>query len=72
MNTPKVKRAANAVPVLTRKEGNAAPPTVGQASRQRIGNELRSMYAELLNQPVPDRFAELLGRLELRGEEGKN
>jgi len=34
--------------------------------QDRIGDHLRSMYDELVQQPVPDRFVELLNRLEKR------
>jgi anti-sigma factor NepR-like protein len=31
---------------------------------ERIGSELRALYDEVLREPVPDRFCELLRRLE--------
>ena len=31
---------------------------------ERIGLELRALYGEVLCEPLPDRFCELLGRLE--------
>ena len=31
---------------------------------ERIGSELRALYGEVLCEPLPDRFCELLGRLE--------
>jgi hypothetical protein len=31
---------------------------------EHIGNELRELYAEVVAQPVPDRFLELLNQLE--------
>ena len=34
-----------------------------------IGRQLRGMYDGLLNQPVPDRFMELVSRLEKSGTE---
>ena len=34
-----------------------------------IGRQLRGMYDGLLNQPVPDRFMDLVGRLEKGGLE---
>ena len=39
-------------------------PRLDRAIQSRIGDHLRAMYDELLQQPVPDRFKELLGRLE--------
>ncbi|MDQ0446616.1 NepR family anti-sigma factor [Methylobacterium aerolatum] len=33
-------------------------------SRDRIANQLRAMYDTVANQPVPDRFAELIAKLD--------
>ncbi|WP_255726422.1 NepR family anti-sigma factor [Microvirga sp. ACRRW] len=33
-------------------------------SQKRIGDQLRAMYDELMQQPVPDRFKELLDQLD--------
>jgi len=37
-----------------------APNDVGE----QIGEQLRGLYDDILNQPIPDRFLELLNRLE--------
>lgn len=37
---------------------------VGSASRQRIGLHLQAMYQRVLSQPVPDRFVDLIARLD--------
>lgn len=37
-------------------------------ARRRIGRNLRLLYAEVLNQPLPDRFDALLSELAARGE----
>jgi hypothetical protein len=42
-------------------------PALDRGVQARIGDQLRSMYDELMTQPVPDRFAELLGRLDGTG-----
>lgn len=34
------------------------------SSQKRIGDQLRAMYDELMQQPVPDRFKELLEQLD--------
>lgn len=39
-------------------------PELDRTIQARIGDQLRAMYTELLEQPVPDRFADLIGRLE--------
>ena len=38
------------------------------SSQKRIGDQLRAMYDELMQQPVPDRFRELLDQLDKKGE----
>jgi hypothetical protein len=45
----------------------------GRLSRevqQKIGNQLRAMYDDVVQQGVPDRFTELLGRLDERNSKG--
>ena len=44
-------------------------PTLDREIQSRIGDKLRAMYDELLEQPVPDRFKSLLDRLGQSGEE---
>jgi hypothetical protein len=46
----------------------SSEPSLDRAIQARIGDSLRAMYDELLQQPVPDRFRDLLGQLENRGE----
>lgn len=52
-------------PVL--RDGAMRGSTVGRPSNdigQQIGRELRGLYAEVVSEPVPERFLELLNRLE--------
>lgn len=44
----------------------ASEPGLDRQIQARIGDNLRAMYDELLQQPVPDRFKDLLGQLETR------
>ena len=46
-----------------------AEPTLDREIQARIGDKLRAMYDELLEQPVPDRFKDLLDRLGQGGKE---
>ena len=47
-------------------------PGLDRNIQARIGDNLRAMYDELLQQPVPNRFKELLGQLETpRDDKGK-
>jgi peptidoglycan/xylan/chitin deacetylase (PgdA/CDA1 family) len=39
-------------------------PRLDRPTQTRIGDQLRSMYAELMDQPVPDRFRSLLDQLD--------
>lgn len=46
-------------------------PTLDRAIQERIGDHLRAMYDDLVQQPVPDRLVDLLNRLEKRTDKGK-
>ena len=61
----KGKRAAAAVPVEMA-SATHLPLEAGldRNVQARIGDNLRAMYDDLLQQPVPDRFKDLLGQLE--------
>ena len=52
------------------KKPNAKPAKLGREVQARLGQQLRAMYDEVLNQGVPDRFAELINRLD--GESNKD
>lgn len=43
-------------------------PKLDKTAQTRIGDQLRAMYDDLVHQPVPDRFRELLDQLD-RGED---
>ena len=43
-------------------------PKLDSGSQKRIGDQLRAMYDELMQQPVPDRFKELLDQLDKKNE----
>ena len=40
------------------------PATLDRDARDRIGRELRALYADLARQPVPQRLLDLLGQLD--------
>ena len=42
----------------------SSEPGLDRNVQARIGDNLRAMYDELLQQPVPDRFKDLLGQFE--------
>jgi hypothetical protein len=39
-------------------------PTLDRPVRDRIGCELRALYADLARQPIPQRLLDLIGKLE--------
>lgn len=50
-------------------QGSEKPPVakLGPDAKAKIGQHLRLMYAEVVNQGVPDRFAEILRSLDHPG-----
>jgi len=44
--------------------GEAAHPALSRAIQERLGRELREIYAEVQREPLTDRLAELLRQLE--------
>ncbi len=41
----------------------ASGPVLDRVIQAQIGDKLRAMYGELVEQPIPDRFANILDRL---------
>jgi hypothetical protein len=46
------------------KRESAKPAKLGREVQARLGQQLRAMYDDVVNQGVPDRFADLINRLE--------
>jgi|GraSoiStandDraft_16_1057320.scaffolds.fasta_scaffold1162654_1 hypothetical protein len=46
----------------------SAGPSIDRDIQGKIGQQLRAMYDDVVNQGVPDRFVDLLNRLERRGD----
>jgi hypothetical protein len=55
----------------TRKKVNSKPAKLGREVQARLGQQLRAMYDEVLNQGVPDRFTDLLNRLDGNGSKDR-
>ena len=51
----------------TRKKATSKPAKLGRDVQARLGQQLRSMYDEVVSQGVPDRFTDLLNRLDNNG-----
>jgi hypothetical protein len=47
---------------------NAKPGKLGRDVQARLGQQLRAMYDDVVNQGVPDRFSDLIDRLEGSGK----
>ncbi len=54
------------------KKPAAKAAKLGREVQARLGQQLRSMYDEVVNQGVPDRFTALLNRLEGNGNKDKH
>jgi hypothetical protein len=63
MTTNKGKRAGALIPESSLSD-RLGEPKLDRNIQQRIGDQLRQMYDGLADQPIPDRFKELLGRLD--------
>ncbi len=57
--------------VVPLRSAGAAHPALDRGIQGHIGAKLRAMYDDLAQQPVPDRFTELLASLDRRGPEEK-
>ena len=50
----------------------AKPGKLGREVQARLGQQLRAMYDDVVSQGVPDRFADLLNRLDGNGNKDKH
>ena len=50
------------------KKVNAKPAKLGRDVQARLGQQLRAMYDDVVNQGVPDRFTDLINRLDGSGK----
>ncbi|NIX76804.1 NepR family anti-sigma factor [Microvirga terricola] len=64
MTGEKGNKLARVIPEEFLDEKLTAEPKLDSTSQKRIGDQLRAMYDELMQQPVPDRFKELLEQLD--------
>jgi hypothetical protein len=60
------RRRSSAPLAVSRKSGTSSEAAKGKKSElsSQIGKELRGLYDEIVAQPIPDRFLELLNELE--------
>ena len=64
MTGEKGNTLARVLPETSLSDALGNDPKLDSNSQRRIGDQLRAMYDELMQQPVPDRFKELLEQLE--------
>jgi Anti-sigma factor NepR len=60
---PRVLPYTQSYPDLALRDPSLPTPTLDRPSQDRIGHELRAMYADLERQPVPQRLLDLIGKL---------
>jgi len=53
------------------KKDHTKPAKLGREVQARLGQQLRAMYDDVVSQGVPDRFAELLNRMDGNGNKDK-
>jgi hypothetical protein len=70
MTVEKGKKLARTILDTSVNDKLATDPKLDSGSQKRIGDQLRAMYDELMQQPVPDRFKELLDQLDKNGGKG--
>lgn len=54
-------------PATRTKKAEAKPAKLGREVQARLGQQLRAMYDDVLNQGVPDRFSDLIKQLDNNG-----
>jgi hypothetical protein len=62
------KPAASRSPDSSEDPATKAEPSLGGDIRGKIGRQLREIYDDVVAQGVPDRFVDLLNRLERQNE----
>jgi hypothetical protein len=61
-----------AMEAAANRKDNAKPGKLGREVQARLGQQLRAMYDDVVSQGVPDRFADLLNRLDGNGNKDKH
>ena len=71
MTINKEKRLAAVATDGSADNAHSSEPRIDRVTQTRLGDQLRAMYDDLVGQPVPDRFKDLLDRLEKGGTSEK-
>jgi Anti-sigma factor NepR len=64
------RKAPRAQPYVDLELAPKSTVKLGPDIKARIGQQLRAMYSDVVNQGVPDRFSEILRRLDQADEAG--
>lgn len=59
------------LPMDTTVTQKKSPAKLGRDIQAKLGQQLRAMYDDVVNQGVPDRFSDLLNRLNDNGDKGQ-
>ena len=54
------------------RKASPKPGKLGREVQARLGQQLRAMYDDVVNQGVPDRFADLLNRIDGTGNKDEH
>jgi hypothetical protein len=65
-------RSGRDTPVAQGPSDRAGEPTLPHEVTAHIGEQLRAYYAELMSEPIPDRFVNLLNELGKKDREGQS
>ena len=49
------------------RKGGSKPAKLSREVQARLGQQLRSLYDDVVNQGVPDRFTDLINRINVTG-----
>jgi Zn-dependent M16 (insulinase) family peptidase len=69
MTSEKGNKLARVISDIALDDKLTLDPKLDGTSQKRIGDQLRAMYDDLVQQPVPDRFKNLLEQLEKKDRE---
>ena len=56
---------------IRNRKTNSKPAKLSREVQARLGQQLRAMYDDVVNQGVPDRFTELIKRINGDGNKGE-
>ena len=72
MRAQRCASTLKALPIaMSDEDQNKPAPALGPEVMAAIGRELRRMYAEIITEGVPERFAEILRKLDEPSNEGE-